>query len=239
MISQPYGPGLGKVDCESFQDFLTYYRNRYFAIQSKQFLMPAWLMGTTHRESDVQIQFFNPGENIVTPMATNWETLKKEGQFGHPMLGTFPHGPSYVYAEQSAVRESTKGVAPSRLVFWSPLLVARGRTVKAFLNKNPQLERGISGNRFGDIAEVSMVSELYNKRMYTFQEALDELGRGRIIGANVSNKIGLYLEEASEEIQVSYKNKHVGELRNGLIHLEPKYTHLSEIIEKQLKVAVR
>lgn len=239
MIPQPIGPLLGPLDCENIRDFSQYYNRRYFAIKSdlllgsnapEDALYPAMYSGGTN---NIALIFWMPNKGQGT-LATTWDSLRVFGRFGHALLGTIPWKHSYAYLSQYAYRESVKGFGPNRVYSWVPGEL-NSKVVFAYKVKHPEAHLPFV-YKTGPQIEMEAVYEIYNKRMYTWEEAIENLVCGRKLGCNISNKMGLFIQEGEPEIQVSYKDKVIGIVKPFLneLHLRYEWHFLRQVVQEQI-----
>lgn len=233
--------GLGKkADCENGKDFVQYYQQRYFALAYPAGITPALIAGGDH--GTFVIHYLDPAnktakkEEVIT-----FKDLKERGRFGHPLLGCTLWGPSYFYVQQHAYRESTKGLALNRLDVFMPRY-GKDPTFMAYLKTHPEHAiRFKSG--YGSVEELQIADAIYNKTLIpSFTEAIRELNQGTRLGCNINNKLGFHLAEGhAEEIQVFYKNLHIGNLKDAgtFLCLKESYKYLSSVVARSVPPEIR
>ena len=120
LIPQEFGSMLGPFDCEGISDFLQYYRGRHFGLRltpQDAYITPAVVV-TAARAGEIHLSTLQ--NDVETPLVTTFDDIVARGLFGSPLLGTFPDGPTYIYATIAGYRESAKGVNFGKLTFFLP-----------------------------------------------------------------------------------------------------------------------
>lgn len=249
MIKQPYGPLLGGMDCESSKDFAQYYRNRYFAAAPELFGLsypnsPGLLFTCGYYANEggvLHIYYFNTITDSRELGRVSWEDLTKYGRFGHPLLGTIPHGPTYAYGMQTAVRESSKGLSTGRITWHIPQYM-EDDVFRAYAKKHSDFYGIMNASHFCQSDEMKFISKIYNKEMFTWEEAIKDLQKGKRLGCNISNRAGIHFAEGEETILFSYRNQVVGKVaetqgRQEVI-LNPWCSFLQQVIKDQVPKSV-
>lgn len=227
---------LSQVDCECPDDFMQYYKGRWFAVPDGDKLIPCTLQGV--QGSKITFSKIVNGDNGHLDLASTvdeWRNLRKVGRFGMPMLGNIVDGDTYEYLWSFARRQSIKGYSSEAVSRWSPDMYGLG----AIHEKTKYKPASNSSYLTSAVKELqrkySNLLNVYNPKHYTLEEAIKLLEEGARIGCPITPQVGLHLAETSPFICVSHRFRTIGWLTSPKkVELFKNYKYLEDILKLSL-----
>jgi hypothetical protein len=233
------------LDCTSIKDFYQYYKQRYFGLldDDKVTILPAFVNYSAPAPKDhLAVGIYKPKTKTVEEGIINWGYIGTNGRLGCPVLGNTPIGPTYAFLMGQPYRESYKGICLARCRCEMP---NSDFIYGKYAHVNPNIVK-MTGSKqyFGTSYEMETVYNIYNKAYYPFEDAVELLERGSLLGASITRSCGLYTDENNPDVLLSYKGTAaVGRLtqaraNDNRIEIKPTYKYLVPAIQHSLPDSV-
>ena len=206
---------FSQFDCEDSRDFGQYYRGRYFGISKGGRVRPA-LLNTVLPGDSFRVFEWDSTTKKSSPLTYDKNALATVGLFGCPILGNIQIGHTFAYASISPIRESLKGIAPTRMSVIFPKhgtpKDSKVSVMEYLINKNIQLRLlwdSMPGH-FGSMEEFELMDYVFNRTYYKGYEAVELLTSGEKIGAAIDHNLGLYIDIYKPNVRIMFRGKDVG-----------------------------
>lgn len=211
-------------DVENMADFSRYYANSYVGYRGSDsaHVNPAMVGPLERGNNSILIRCLekmDKGFNMGAYFSIDWNTLKKQIDFGRPDIGMLDDGPTVIFASYNTPRQAHKGFRIRELQMeqfngWD----IRGQYRAAY----PSNDR------------YEWLWTVYNPDYRRLKEAYDDIQSGKRVGQALSRMIGIYSVAKSPHPLLAYKRWTVGYMENPtLIRVFPLYQAYSEDIKRQ------